>query len=513
MTRRFALISTVAALAASLSWAAPAPARAAGDVTMALDANINGLDPGDLNDNLSLTATRTMFQGLFGFDKDMKLIPVLAESVDASEDATEFTFHLRHGVTFQDGTPFDANAVKATFQRLTDPANHLKRQSLFAPLGSIDVIDPFTVKMTLKQPFGAWVNTMAHPAAAILSPKSIAEFGKDVSRHPVGTGPYKFASWTTDTLKVVKNPNFWKPGLPKIDSLTIRSVPESGSRMAMLQTNEAQFIFPLPTELAKAMEKNPNLVVQDDKSIYARFVAMNTMRKPFDDIRVRQALNYAVDKTAMIKVVFNGFAEPLDAPLPPKLSGYSKQGVWPYDPAKAKALLAEAGYPNGFDSVLWGGNSTITQRGMQFLQQQFAAVGVKVQVEPLEAGVATAKIWSVQNPADATTLMHYTAWSASTGDADWGLRPLFDGKSFPPNLFNTAYFDSKAVDADLATGLSTADTAKRMAAYKDAQAQIWHDAPWIFLVSDDNVSAHVKALDGIYVLPDGQILTEDAELH
>ena len=501
-------------LAAALTLGIAAPARAAGDVVIGLDASILGLDPADLNDNLSMTATRTMLQGLYGFDKDMKMIPVLAESYEANAAATEYVIHLRHGITFQDGAPFDATAVKTSFDRARDPANHLKRASLYAPIDHIDVVDPFTVKIVLKYPFGAFINNLAHAAFAIMSPKAIAQYGKDVDRHPSGTGPFMFDSWQPDALKVVKNPHYWRPGLPKVDSLTIRIVPEDGSRLAMLQTGEAQYIFPLPVEMAPAIEHSPTLDVIAAKSIYARFVALNNMRKPFDDVRVREALNYAVDKQAFVKVVYNGFAVPLDSSLPANLSGYVSQGApWPYDVAKAKALLAEAGYPNGFTSTIWGNNASLTQKAMQFLQQQFALVGVKVEVEPLEAGVAAAKVWNVTNPGDATTLMAYVAWSASTGDADWGLRPLLGGPdAFPPKLFNIAYYSSPQVNADIKAGLETADVAKRMAAYKDAQAVIWKDAPWVFLTSDYNLSAKSKKLSGIYVLPDAQMLTEEAAL-
>jgi glutathione transport system substrate-binding protein len=501
-------------LATALSLGIAAPARAAGDVVIGLDATILGLDPADLNDNLSMTATRTMLQGLYGFDKDMKMIPVLAESCEANAAASEYVVHLRHGISFHDGAPFDATAVKTSFDRARDPANHLKRASLYAPIERVDVVDPFTVKIVLKYPFGAFINNLAHAAYEIMSPKAIAKYGKGVDRHPSGTGPYMFVSLQPDALKVVKNPNYWKPGLPKVDSITIRNVPESGSRLAMLQTGEAQYIFPLPVEMAAAVEHNPALDVIAAKSVYARYVALNTMRKPFDDVRVRQALNYAVDKQAFVKVVFNGFAVPLESALAANLPGFVSQGgPWPYDVAKARALLAEAGYPNGFESVLWGTNSSLVQKGMQFLQQQFALVGVTVQVEPLEAGVLAAKLWGATTPADATTLMHYTAWSASTGDADWGLRPLFSGEAFPPVLFNTAYYSSPVVNAAIKAGLETADAAKRAEAYKTAQAQIWKDAPWVFLDSDYNLSAKTKKLSGVYVLPVGQMLTEEAELN
>jgi glutathione transport system substrate-binding protein len=511
MLRRTLALSAIA-LAAGL---AAAPAGAAGDVVVGLDANVIGLDPSDLNDNLSMSVSRTIVQGLYGFDKDMKIVPLLAESTDASETADDFTVHLRHGVSFSDGAPFNAAAVKTSFDRARDPANHLKRASLYAPIDTVTAVDDYTVKIKLKAPFGAFINNLAHQAYAVMSPKAIAQYGKEVDRHPAGTGPYMLSSWSSpDTVKVVRNPNYWRTGVPKVDSITFKSVPESGSRIAMLQTGEAQFIFPLPVESVKIVEKDPNLDITAGKSIFAFYVALNNMRKPFTDPRVREALNYAVDKQAMIKVVYGGYASPLDSVLPPLLSGYVKQDLkYPYDPAKAKALLAAAGYPDGFESVLWGGNSTASQKAMQFLQQQFALVGVKVQVEPLESGTAAARVWSVKTPEEATTMMYYTGWSASTGDADWGLRPLLYGKSFPPNLFNTAYYANPTFDAAIETGLSTADAAKRQAAYTTAQAQAWKDAPWIFLVSTDNLSAKSKKLSGIYVMPDGQLLTEDAALN
>ncbi len=515
MLRRKLFLRTTLLLSVALPLAVSAAhsAYAAGDVVVALDNNVIGLDPADLNDNLSMTATRTMLQGLYGFDKDMKLIPVLAESTDASPDALSYVVHLRKGVVFHDGAPFNALAVKTSFERAMNPENHLKRAALYDPIKTIEVVNDNTVEITLKYPFGAFINNLAHQAYAISSPKAIAEYGKDLGRHPSGTGPYKFVSWATDTLKVGKNEHYWKPGLPGVDSITIRSTPENGARLAMLQAGEAQYIYPMPPELVKVIERDPKVDVVAAHSIYARFVALNVMRKPFNDVRVRQALNYAVDKNAFLKVVFGGYGVVLDAPLPANLSGYSKQPTgYPYDPAKAKALLAEAGYPNGFEAPLWGGNSTISQRGMQFLQQQFAAVGVKVSVEPLEAGVAAAKVWNVKAPEDATTLMYYTGWSASTGDADWGLRPLFYSKAFPPNLFNVAYYANPVTDAAIEAGLTTADPVKRTEDYKTAQAQIWKDVPWVFLVSDDNLSAKSKQLSGIYVLPDGQMLMEEAAL-
>jgi glutathione transport system substrate-binding protein len=513
MSRSTRMLKWALPVAAVMAFGATTAAQAANDVTIAFDANVLGLNPANLNDNLSMSAARTVMQGLFGFDKDMKLIPVLAESYEANDEATEFTIHLRKGVTFSDGTAFNAAAVKTSFDFMRDPANHLKRLSLYSPIDTIETPDENTVKIKLKQPFGPFIANLAHIAFAIMSPKAIAEYGKDLDRHAVGTGPFVLGSWQTDTLKVVKNPTYWQAGWPKVDSITIKSVPEDGTRLSMLRTGEAQFIYPVPTEMAKVLDHDPKFELINKPSIYAYYSAMNTLKKPFDDVRVREALNYAVDKDAMVRVVFNGYAVKLDSPLPAGgLFGYSQveKGGWPFDPAKAKKLLADAGYPNGFSTTLWGGTSSMSRKAMVFLQQQLAAVGVKVEVEPLESGVLISRIYGVQKPADATNELHYGGWSASTGDADWELRPLLGKVGFPPALYNTAYYSNPKVDADIQGGLETADPAKRAAFYKDAQEQVWKDAPWIFLASTNIVYARAKGLTGIDVMPDGQTLTAGA---
>jgi glutathione transport system substrate-binding protein len=500
-------------LAATLALGVSAAAHAAKDLVVGVPDNLTGLDPADLNDNLSQSAARLMFEGLYMLDEHMKLQPQLAESYEGSEDAKEFVFHLRKGVTFHDGTPFNAAAVKASFDRAGDPANHLKRQSLFVMIDHTDAVDDSTVKVVLKYPFGAFVNDIAHIGALIVSPKSVQEYGKEVTRHPSGTGPYEFVSWSADTLKMKKNEHYWKPGLPKIDTITYRSVPENGARIAMLQTGEAQFIYPVPPEMIKSLENSATITVFDEPSILIRYVALNNMRKPFDDPRVRLALNYAVDKQAFIKVVFSGHADAMDSPMPQGLGFYQKQGSYPYDPAKAKALLAEAGYPNGFETTLTGGNNTLVQRGMQFVQQQLAAVGVTVKVEPLEAGVLTAKEFNVQKPEDASIVMLYGGWSSSTGDADWGMRPMLYTKAFPPVLANLAWYSNPVTDAAIEEGLSTTDPTKRAAAYGKAQAQVWKDVPWIFLGVDHNLAAYSKKLHGAFMRPDQQFhLTADAAL-
>jgi glutathione transport system substrate-binding protein len=239
---------------------------------------------------------------------------------------------------------------------------------------------------------------------------------------------------------------------------------------------------------------------------------MNVMKHPYGDLRVRQALNYAVDKAAFAKVVWSGYEDPADSPIPPHLAFHVAQQPWPYDPAKAKQLLSQAGVGDGFDTEIWANTTTIALRAMQFLQQQLGAVGVRVKVTALEAGLLDSKIWSVQKPEDSQLQLYTGAWSSSTGDADWGLRPLFWTQAGPPKLYNVGYYSNKDVDADLEAALATAEPKKRAALYADAQKRIWDDAPWIFLGVDRNLSAQSKKLSGLYMIPDGGLLIEEAAL-
>jgi glutathione transport system substrate-binding protein len=510
LRRRSLFAGAATALALPAIVGVRAAAAPSGDLVVAVPDNLVTLDPGDANDTLSQGVGRLMLEGLYGFDEDMKVVPKLAEAYTANATATEFTFTLRQGVSFHDGTPFDAEAVKFNLERVANPDNHLKRQSLLATLDRVEVVERYTAKAILKEPFGAFIPTIAHPSLALSSPAAVQKYGKEIGRHPVGTGPFVFTSWTPDTLKVHANPTYRVPGMPRVATITIRSVPENGSRLAMLQTGEAQFIFPMPPEMIPVVQNNPKIAVVEVPSIIGRGASLNLMKKPFDDLRVRQALNYAVDKEAYIKVVFSGHGEQLDSPEPPKITFYQKQGVWPFDLAKARQLLAEAGLAKGFETEIIGTNNTANVRGMEFLQQQFAQVGVKLNVSPLEAGVLASRVFSAATPEEATVQMETIGWSSSTGDADWCLRPMFAKAAFPPKMFNVSYYENPEVDKDLQAALQTADARVRGAAYADAQARIWQDCPWVWLTVDHLITARASNLAGAWRIPDGGLLLEDA---
>lgn len=496
-----------------LSGLAAVPAWAAKDAVIAVGSNFTTLDPYDANDTLSQAVAKSFYQGLFGFDKEMKLTNVLAESYDASKDGLTYTIKLRSGIKFQDGTDFNAEAVKVNLDRASNPDNHLKRYNLFKSVATTEVVDPLTVKITLKQPFSAFINTLASPAAAMISPTALKKYGKEIGFHPVGTGPYELETWNqTDFVKVKKFAGYWKKGYPKLDSITWRPVVDNNTRAAMLQTGEANFAFPIPYEQAKLLEKNSKLDLVTSPSIMQRYISFNVTQKPFDNPKVREAINYAINRQALVKVAFAGYATPATGIVPPSIQ-YSQSYPAPeYNPAKARELLKEAGYPNGFTTTLWSShNHSTAQKVLQFTQQQLAQVGIKATVTAMDAGQRAAQVED-KGQKESGVRMFYTGWSASTGEANWALTPLFATQSWPPTIFNTAFYSNPQVDNDLADALKTTDDQKKASLYKDAQDRIWNDRPWAPLVVEKLVSANTKNLTGFYVMPDTSFSFDDADL-
>ena len=208
----------------------------------------------------------------------------------------------------------------------------------------------------------------------------------------------------------------------------------------------------------KILEGEKNLVVTKEPSIIERYVAFNMTKKPFDNLKVRQALNYAVNKQALAKVAFNGLADPTKGIAPKGVEFADEYGAWPYDPKKARELLKEAGYPNGFSATLWSlYNHTTAQKVIQFLQQQFAQVGVKVSVMAMEAGQRTAYL--LKKPEESQLNMVYAGWSSSTGELDWAIRPLLGTDSWAPVASNFGYYSNKTLDDNFRDALLTTDKA------------------------------------------------------
>ncbi|MFV0334505.1 MAG: glutathione ABC transporter substrate-binding protein [Tropicimonas sp.] len=482
-----------------------APAVMAADLAIAMDQIFQRMDPHNTNYNVDYSGANGMLERLIGFDQNMQLVPQLATSWEGSDDALTFTFHLREGVKFHDGTDFNAAAVKANFDRLADQSQNLAKNSLFKVVESVDTPDDLTVVLHLKEPFGAMINTVAHPSVVIHSPKALEEFGKDVEKNPVGTGPFRFKEWVPGERMVVeKFDGYWDEGWPKVDSVTFYPVGESATRTSMLLSDEVQFVHILPAELAERVASNDAYEVLEVPGITVWTASMNMFKEHFKDPRVRRAFNLAVDQQAFIDVVYSGHGIVPDSAIAPDTRFYEKQTPLETDLEEARRLMKEAGYENGFDITIWGINNSTGVRMLQFLKQQLSQIKVNATIVPMEGATRSEKVFGANVvPEKVEYDMLMGGWSPSTGDADWHLRPVYATEGWIPKIYNAAFYSNEIVDGAIQDALNTADPEKRREAYSIAQKQIWEDAPVIWLAIENKMAARKKGLTGVFQMPDG----------
>jgi glutathione transport system substrate-binding protein len=515
MKKTVTIRRTAQGLLALAAFAACGTVLAGGNAVLAIGYQPETLDPYNTNTTITTAVTKTFYEGLFQFDKDLKVKNVLAESYEVSKDGLVYTFKLRQGVKFHDGTDFNAAAAKANLDRVMNPENRLLRATQFNRIAKVEAVNPQTLRITLKEPFGPFINSLAHASAAMISPAALHKWGnKDIAFHPVGTGPFEFVEWKqTEAIVGKKFAGYWKKGYPKVDQVSWKPVLENNTRAAMLQTGETDFAFPLPYEQAANLKKVDKVEVVSTPSIIVRFLSMNVLQKPYDNPKVREAIAYAINKEALAKVAFGGYAFPAQGFVPQGIQYAVKMDPIPYNVQKARELLKEAGYPNGFESTLWSAyNNTTSQKVIQFVQQQLQQVGIKLQVQALEVGQRTEWVDAWPDAKTAKVRLYYTGWSSSTGEADWALRPLFSTEAWAPKLNNMSFYSNEVVDGAIAKALVTTDSSERASLYKAAQEQLMKDLPRIPLVTEENLYAHSKRLSGVYVMPDGNINSDEISL-
>lgn len=497
------------------------------DIVAAMTVDFTTMDPMDTSDTLSGGIQRLMMDGLFGFDDEMKIIPMLATGYEANDDATEFTIKLREGIKFSDGTAWNAEAAKANFDRWGDKELGLKRTTLLCNvLKETQVVDEYTVKVILENPFGAFIPTLAHPACVCVSPQVIAKGNEEAAKAPVGTGQYTFVEWVAgEHATIALNKEWWGydadicGGTALVDadagfkSITFKPVSENATRVAMVQSGDAQLIWPVPSESIELLRGDSNIAVGQMDSIVVRYLMMNNQKAPFNDVRVRQAINYAINKDAYCAVVKNGIAVPATSIIGPAVQYYKENTPYEYNPEKAKELLAEAGYPDGFKTSVLCASTTGNLKQCEFLQQQLAQVGIELTINALESAVVNQKVQDVDvSGAEAEVEMYVIGWSPSTGDADWGMRPLLAIESEPPMSYNICYYENEEVDKLLHDALSTADESKRAEAYAKAQDIIWEESPLVCLSTDQETWATTVKMVDAKVFPDGCINLRNAKL-
>ena len=291
---------------------------------------------------------------------------------------------------------------------------------------------------------------------------------------------------------------------------TIKEVPEAGARTAMLQTGEADFIYPTPSDQIEAIKGTDDVNILTTDSNIMRYVTLNMDLEQLSDVKVRQAMNYAIDKDAYIQLMYSGYGKPATSVVPSIIGGYEEQEAYTYDVDKAKELMKEAGYEDGFKLTLWGDNTTQEIKGMTFISQQLAQIGIEVDVQPMEPATVSDKIYV--DKEDAEINMWYVNWSASDFTMDGSLRSLLYSTMCPPTSANTAYFNDADFDKDMDEGLATANEEEQAKYYSDAQKIAWEACPWLFLGNDQIIYSTKSYLSGVYVSPDGAFNFANATL-
>lgn len=469
----------------------------------------DNLDVQDTTQNSSASVDKCIYEGLVTLDQNMKIANLLAKDWEVSDDAKEFTFTLQEGVTFHDGEPFNAAAVVAAYDRVLDPESTLRRAGYFnAVLESVEEVDEYTVKFVALFPFAAMVATLAHPAGGIPSPKAAEAAGLDFGTQPVGTGPYKFVSWVRgDLITLEANADYWNPDwAASVPTMTIRGVSEPGAQSIAVQSGDAAFAGPVDAPQAQLLRQVEGMEVTSVPGLTVYWATMNNLQDPFKDVKVRQALNHAIDKDAVLQAASLGEGYVVDSPIAKDTWGYASVGGYEYDVEKAKSLLAEAGLADGFETKII---CTVIHRDRAVaIQGMLSQIGVNAEVQQLESAAVTDEISKPEG--ENTVQMVMSQWSPSTGDADWALRPIYTKDQWPPAGSTYSFFTDEEVESAIQQGLELADPVARAEAYATAQARIMEMAPNIFLYAPDYLGALAPGAGGCLTQADGVVFLRTA---
>jgi ABC-type transport system substrate-binding protein len=457
-----------------------------------------------------------LYDRLVSFDPAFTIQPQLATSWTTSDDGLAWTFTLREGVTFHDGTAFDADAVVFNIERMVDRDRNPTNRPLWNPVAGAEAIDAQTVVIRTHEPFSALLNTLAHGSGSIVSPAASERYGDDnLATNPVGTGPFRLASFDPGQEVVLEAfDGFWGDA-PGAQRLVFRYVPEASTRISALRTGQVDVIDGVPPQLAVTLQADPNVQLLTVPGLRPMGFALMTERAPLDDVRVRQALNYAVPKDAIARGVFQGYARPADSPLAFNTTGYARGGEFAHDPERAAALLDEAGWTMGAGGVRQRDGNRLeftlyTPEGLfpgdvdiaEVVANSLGEVGVAVNIVKIER----AAYWDQlrKAPADIDWDIAQFGFNPSNADGVYHMDSLFTAN--PPGAaaigaWNIVRYDNPEVDALIATAKAALDPAERDRNLAEAQRIVWEDAPYIWLQVNEIISAARSDVQGVQVWP------------
>ncbi len=485
-----------------------------------------GLDPAHEVDGESFKVIQSLFEGLVRYrEGSTEIEPCLAESWSMSPDGLVWTFHLRPGVRFHDRTPLDAEAVVFSFARQMErnpphPFHQVGGNYPFwRAMGMDDVIadvaatGPLEVTIRLKKPTAPFLADLAMPFASVVSPTAVASSAEEFFKHPIGTGPFRFVEWVKDDhITLERFPEYWG-GKTELDRLIFRSIPENSVRLLALRKGELDGMDGIVPDEVTAIERNPHLTLMRQPGMNVAYLAMNCEKAPFTDVRVRQAINHAINRQGIIHALYRGLGSEAAGPLPPTIWGFdSELEPYPYDPPRARALLAEAGYAAGFETTLW----TMTgprpympepEKVAQAVQADLAQVGIRARIVTYEWGTY---LDLVQHGKHDLCLL---GWTGDNGDPDNFLYALLDrdvAAAYPST--NVAFYKGEEFHRLIMDAQRSLDHAHRVESYKKAQEIAHRDAPWCPLAHMTDVIAFDRSVRGFIMHPTGQLRFQNVSL-
>jgi ABC-type transport system substrate-binding protein len=398
--RRSILISLVIPLVVSGVAMAQRP-KSGGTLKIAFESDVPGMDPHTSLGVQVQVLIPSLFNTLVTIDENLEVIPDLASSWEVKDGGKTYLFHLHQGVKFHDGTDCDAAAVKWNFDRLLNPEEKVLTAPLFTMIEAVEPVDAHTVKITLQYPTDVFLRALANyrKGFPIISPTAYKTWGKqDLPAHPIGTGPFKLAKWEQNALILLeRHAQYFKPGLPYLEKLEFRIIKDGVTRATALRAGEVDFVNLVPIEHVERLSKDPKMRVLRGPETATIFLVANNGRKPFDDVRVRQAtIGYGIDRRVIAKSALLGLASPLVSFVPQGTLGHKDfLELYPYSPERAKALLKEAGFdernPLKFTLMTHAANPVLPTIAT-IIKTQLASSGVEVNVEVLDRPVFLKRI-------------------------------------------------------------------------------------------------------------------------
>jgi len=419
-----------------------------------------------------------------------ELAPDLAQSWDISDDGTVYTFHLRQGVKWQKGFgEVTADDVKYTFDRILDPKTGAPLAKDYKIIKEVVVVDPLTVKMILKEPYSPFLQRLVpYKAAGIVKKEAVEKYGDQFTLNPVGTGPFEWVSGDPRGDMVLKAFDDYYEGKAKIDKVIFKHVAEMATAYAAFEAGDLDVVDVRDPEVLAQYQNDPDIVVETASGLNLNYIILDTSKKPFSDVRVRKAVSYAINKKALLETVLNGIGVDLTGPVPSSANFYDPDVEhFGFDPEKAKKLLTEAGYPDGFNTTLYTYIRGPAVPVSTAIQDQLKHVGIHIEIKALEIAA-----W-MDVVTTGTTPMSYMRLTRPP-DPDEFLLAVAYSKSDPQ--WNFGHYKNARVDQLIDEGRRVSDPKIRAGIYSEIQKLVVEDAPDVWIFSDIIATAHRPSLKG-----------------